>query len=82
MDKITAIIERTSDGTYAVYCKDQIFSGAGSSIEEAKKDMMAQMAFYKDTALKEGTANITIKVGNAKFYNLKFIVSALKKLKK
>lgn len=54
MDKITAIIERTSDGTYAVYCKDQIFSGAGSSIEEAKKDMMAQMAFYKDTALKEG----------------------------
>ena len=54
MDKITAIIERASDGTYAVYCKDQIFSGAGSSIEEAKKDMMAQMAFYNDTALKEG----------------------------
>ncbi len=54
MDKITAIIERASDGTYAVYCKDQIFSGAGSSIEEAKKDMMAQMAFYKDSALKEG----------------------------
>ena len=54
MDKITAIIERASDGTYAVYCKDQIFSGAGSSIEEAKKDMMAQMAFYKGTALKEG----------------------------
>ena len=54
MDKIIAIIERASDGTYAVYCKDQIFSGAGSSIEEAKKDMMAQMAFYKDTALNEG----------------------------
>ncbi|MBR5397241.1 MAG: hypothetical protein IK145_05250 [Bacteroidales bacterium] len=54
MDKITAIIERASDGTYAVYCKDQIFSGAGSSIEEAKKDMVVQMAFYKDTPLKEG----------------------------
>ena len=54
MVKLKAIIERASDGTYAVYCKDQIFSGAGSSIEEAKKDMMAQMAFYKDTALKEG----------------------------
>ncbi len=54
MVKIIAIIERASDGTYAVYCKDQIFSGAGSSIEEAKKDMVVQMAFYKDTALKEG----------------------------
>ena len=54
MDKITAIIERASDGNYAVYCKDQIFTGAGSSIEEAKKDMVVQMAFYKDTALKEG----------------------------
>lgn len=54
MDKITAIIERASDGNYAVYCKDQFFTGAGSSIEEAKKDMVVQMAFYKDTALKEG----------------------------
>ena len=54
MITIKAIIERASDGTYAVYCKDEIFSGAGISIEEAKKDMMDQMAFYKETAQKEG----------------------------
>ncbi len=54
MVKLKAIIERASDGNYAVYCKDQIFTGAGSSIEEAKKDMVVQMAFYKDTALKKG----------------------------
>ncbi len=54
MITIKAIIERASDGTYAVYCKDEFFSGAGITIEEAKKDMMEQMAFYKETAQKEG----------------------------
>ena len=54
MVTINAIIERASDGTYSVYCKDEIFSGAGPTIELAKADMMAQMAFYKETAIKEG----------------------------
>ncbi|MBQ6086992.1 MAG: type II toxin-antitoxin system HicB family antitoxin [Bacteroidales bacterium] len=54
MTTINAIIERASDGTYAVFCKDEIFSGAGATIEEAKKDMMDQMAFYKETAIREG----------------------------
>ena len=49
-----AIIERAVDGTYSVYCKDDIFSGAGATIELAKQDMMTQMAFYKETAIKEG----------------------------
>ena len=51
---IKAIIERASDGTYTVYCKDEIFSGAGETLAKAKEDMMNQMSFYKDTALKEG----------------------------
>ena len=54
MTTIEAIIEKAEDGTYSVYCVKEIFSGAGSSIEEAKADMMKQMAFYKETAIEEG----------------------------
>ena len=51
---IKAIIERAIDGTFTVYCKDDIFSGAGDSLPEAKSDMLRQMAFYKETAIEEG----------------------------
>ncbi len=54
MRKIQAIIERAEDGTYAVRCDKEIFSGMGDTVEEAKKDMATQMAFYKETAIKEG----------------------------
>ena len=54
MKQIEAIIERASDGTFAVYCKVEIFSGAGDTIEAAKADMAQQMAFYKETAQEEG----------------------------
>ena len=54
MKQIEAIIERASDGTYSVYCKDEIFSGMGDTIVAAKADMEQQMAFYKETAIKEG----------------------------
>lgn len=54
MTTIEAIIERANDGTYTVYCKNEIFSGAGASIESAKEDMRKQMVFYKETALAEG----------------------------
>ncbi|MBO6173272.1 MAG: type II toxin-antitoxin system HicB family antitoxin [Bacteroidales bacterium] len=54
MKIINAIIERAKDGTYSVYCKDEFFSGAGDSIEDAIQDMKAQMNFYKETAIKEG----------------------------
>ena len=53
MVTIEAIIEKASDGTYSVYCKDEIFSGAGSTISEAKDDMARQMSFYKQTAIEE-----------------------------
>ena len=54
MTTIEAIIERASDGTFDVYCKDDIFSGAGATIDAAKEDMARQMAFYKETALQQG----------------------------
>lgn len=54
MTTIEAIIERAKDGTYTVYCKNEIFSGAGASIESAKEDMRKQMAFYRETAIAEG----------------------------
>ena len=43
MKQISAVIERASDGTYSVYCKNEIFSGMGDTIEEAKADMLQQM---------------------------------------
>lgn len=54
MTTIEAIIERAQDGTFTVFCKDEIFSGAGETIEAAKEDMTKQMEFYRDTAVAEG----------------------------
>ncbi len=54
MKKIPAVIERASDGTYSVYCKDEIFSGMGGSVGEAVQDMTRQMRAYRETAVKEG----------------------------
>ena len=54
MTKVEAIIERAKDGTYTVYCKNEIFSGAGNTIEQAQKDLQRQMDFYKETAKAEG----------------------------
>ncbi|MBR5018367.1 MAG: type II toxin-antitoxin system HicB family antitoxin [Bacteroidales bacterium] len=54
MYTLDAIIEIASDGTFSVYCKEDIFSGAGDTIEGAKKDMLSQMEFYKKTAIEQG----------------------------
>lgn len=54
MTTIEAIIERAKDGTYTVYCKHEIFSGAGATIALAKADMQKQMDFYKETAQEQG----------------------------
>lgn len=54
MKQISAIIERASDGTYSIYCKNEIFSGMGDTIEAAKADMLQQMEAYKTTAKEEG----------------------------
>lgn len=54
MKTIEAIIERAKDGTYSVYCKNEIFSGVGDSLEQAKDSLLRQMEFYKETAQAEG----------------------------
>jgi len=54
MKKIEAIVERSSDGTYSVYCVNEMFSGMGDCAEDAKKDMVSQMEFFKKTTIEEG----------------------------
>lgn len=54
MTTLPAIISRAEDGTYSAYCKDEIFSGMGVTVEAAKADMAEQIRFYKQTALEEG----------------------------
>ena len=54
MTTIEAIIERAKDGTYSVYCKNEIFSGVGETLDQAKESLLQQMSFYKETALAEG----------------------------
>lgn len=54
MKHILAVIERALDGTYSVYCKNEIFSGMGDTIEEAKADMLRQMDLYVAAVKEEG----------------------------
>ena len=54
MKQIEAIIERALDGTYSIYCKDEIFSGMGITIDDAKANMAHQMEVYKNIAKEEG----------------------------
>ena len=54
MKQIEAIIERANDGTYSVYCKEEMFSGMGNTSEEAQNNMLEQMQFYKQAAIKDG----------------------------
>ena len=53
MKTIEAIIERASDGTYSVYCINEMFSGMGDTAEKAKADMMGLMKFCKETAIED-----------------------------
>lgn len=56
MKQIEAIIERAADGTFSVYCENEMFSGMGDTSEDAKKDMISQMTFYRDSAKEDGTS--------------------------
>lgn len=53
MKKIEAIIERADDGTFSVYCVNEMFSGMGNTAEAAKLDMLQQMEFFKQTAIED-----------------------------
>ncbi len=56
MKTIEAKIERATDGTFSVYCLEEMFSGVGDTIEEAKEDMQAQIDFYVEYCKEEGKA--------------------------
>jgi len=53
MKSIEAIIERASDGTYSVYCKDEMFNGMGDTPELAKQNMVEQIKFFKETSIED-----------------------------
>jgi len=53
MKTIEAIIERASDGTYSVFCKDEMFTGMGETPDLAKQNMLEQMSFYKETCIED-----------------------------
>ena len=53
MKVIEAIIERASDGTYSVYCQNEMFSGMGETAEAAKTNMLESMKFFKEVALED-----------------------------
>ena len=53
MTKIEAIIERAIDGTFSVYCVNEMFSGMGDNVESAKLDMIEQMKFFKETSAED-----------------------------
>ena len=56
MKTIEAKIERATDGTFSVYCLEEMFSGVGDTIEEAKEDMQTQIDFYVEYCKEEGKA--------------------------
>ena len=56
MKTIEAIIERAADGSFSVYCVDEMFTGMGNTAENAKEDMRQQMEYFKKTAMEEGTS--------------------------
>ena len=53
MKIIEAVIERAKDGTFSVYCLNEIFTGMGNTAEVAKMDMRQQMDFFKKTAIED-----------------------------
>jgi predicted RNase H-like HicB family nuclease len=53
MKIIEAVIERAKDGTFSVYCMNEIFTGMGNTAEAAKMDMRQQMDFFKKTAIED-----------------------------
>ena len=53
MKTIEAIIERAKDGTFSVFCTNEMFTGMGNTAEAAKMDMRQQMDFFKQTAMED-----------------------------
>lgn len=54
MKTIEAIIERAKDGTFSVYCTDEMFSGMGDTPEAAIQNMKDSMQFFLEGAKSDG----------------------------
>lgn len=62
--RITAIVERGSDGLYCIYTQDTIGrdvpGGYGVSVEEAKQDFLASIKESIENANKDGFDNVPV----------------------
>ena len=54
MKRIQATLARTKDGFYNAFCVEEMFNGGGDTEEEAKKDMLEQMEFFKQASKEDG----------------------------
>lgn len=54
MKTIPAIIEKTKDGGFDVYCIDEMFSGMGDTPQEAKQNMMDSIKHFVEGAKADG----------------------------
>lgn len=62
--KVTAIVEKGSDGLYSIYSDDRIgrdyFGGYGDNVEAAKADFMASIKEAIENAKKDGFDNVPV----------------------
>lgn len=62
--KVTAIVERSSDGLYSIYSDDTIgrdyFGGYGENVESAKKDFLNSIQEAIENARKDGFDNVPV----------------------
>lgn len=62
--KVTAIVERSSDGLYSIYSEDTIgrdcFGGYGENVEEAKQDFLRSIQEAIENARKDGFDNVPV----------------------
>ena len=72
--KVTAIVERSSDGLYSIYSEDTIgrdcFGGYGENVEEAKQDFLRSIQEAIENARKDGFDNVPVFEGIQIRYSL------------
>ena len=57
MERIKAIIDRATDGTYSVYCEEvPSFFGMGDTIDQAKAEMLETIRLTKEEIGREAAA--------------------------
>lgn len=54
MKTVKAILERANDGGWGAYCADEMFTGMGDTIEQAKENLLASIAFHLESCKQGG----------------------------